>query len=43
ATAEGHLNAVIRAFNYGNSYLLIVTETYRDVRLVGAPPSGIGK
>lgn len=30
-------------FNYGNAYFLIVTETFKDVRLVGAPPSSIGK
>jgi hypothetical protein len=35
--------ARIRPFNYGNSYFLIVTETFEDVRLVGAPPSSIGK
>jgi hypothetical protein len=34
---------VVRPFNYGNAYYLIVTETFRDVRLVGAPPSSIGK
>ncbi|HRH70491.1 MAG TPA: S46 family peptidase [Flavobacteriales bacterium] len=38
-----HYEAVVRPFNYGNSYFLIVTETFRDVRLVGAPPSSIGK
>lgn len=38
-----HYKAVVRPFNYGNSYYLIVTETFRDVRLVGAPPSSIGK
>ncbi|MBK6475385.1 MAG: S46 family peptidase [Flavobacteriales bacterium] len=38
-----HYQAVVRPFNYGNSYYLIVTETYRDIRLVGAPPSAIGK
>lgn len=27
----------------GNQYLLFVTETYRDIRLVGAPPTSIGK
>ncbi len=43
ATAGNHYNAVVRPFNYGNSYFLIVTETFRDVRLVGAPPSAIGK
>lgn len=36
-------NAFIRPFNYGNSYFMIVTKTYDDVRLVGAPPSSIGK
>ncbi len=33
----------LRAFDYGNQYVLIATETYLDVRLVGAPPSSIGK
>ena len=37
------LSAVVRAFNYGNQYFLIVTKTFSDVRLVGAPPSEIGK
>jgi len=37
-----HYNAAVRPFNYGNSFFLIVTETFRDVRLVGAPPSSIG-
>jgi hypothetical protein len=43
ATQGTHYAAVVRPFNYGNSYYLIVTETFRDVRLVGAPPDGIGK
>ncbi len=33
----------IRAFNYGNQYFAIVTKSYNDVRLVGAPPTSIGK
>jgi hypothetical protein len=33
----------IRNFFDGNQYLLFVTETYKDIRLVGAPPSSIGK
>lgn len=33
----------IRTFYEGNQYMLFVTETFRDVRLVGAPPSSIGK
>ncbi len=43
ATDGTHYNASVKPFNYGNSYFLIVTETFNDVRLVGAPPSGIGK
>jgi len=35
-------NAVIRPFYYGNQYILIVSQTFRDVRLVGAPPETIG-
>ncbi len=42
ATAGGGYNAVVRPFNYGNSWFLIVSQTFRDVRLVGAPPGGIG-
>ncbi|MDI9308702.1 MAG: S46 family peptidase [Limnohabitans sp.] len=33
----------IKTFYDGNQYLLFVTETFKDVRLVGAPPSSIGK
>ncbi|MEN2718670.1 S46 family peptidase [Capnocytophaga sputigena] len=33
----------IRAFYEGNQYILFVVETFKDVRLVGAPPSSIGK
>jgi hypothetical protein len=33
----------IKTFFDGNQYLLFVTETFKDVRLVGAPPSSIGK
>jgi len=33
----------IRTFFDGNQYLLFLTESYKDVRLVGAPPSSIGK
>lgn len=40
---EKGYSAFIRPFNYGNSYFIIVTKTFDDVRLVGAPPSSIGK
>lgn len=33
----------IRTFYEGNQYMLFVTETFKDIRLVGAPPSAIGK
>lgn len=33
----------VRTFYDGNQYLLFVIESYKDVRLVGAPPSSIGK
>jgi len=33
----------IKTFYDGNQYLLFVTETYKDIRFVGAPPSSIGK
>jgi hypothetical protein len=36
-------NAFIRAFYNGNQFYLIYTETFRDIRLVGAPPYSIGK
>jgi len=35
--------ATVRPFYMGNQYFLFVNETFRDVRLVGAPPSAIGK
>ncbi|MDO5608959.1 MAG: S46 family peptidase [Capnocytophaga sp.] len=33
----------IRTFYDGNQYMLFVVEVFKDVRLVGAPPSSIGK
>lgn len=35
--------ARVRPFYYGNQYYLFITQTFNDVRLVGAPPSNIGK
>lgn len=34
---------LIRPFYEGNKYYMFITVTYKDVRLVGAPPSSIGK
>ena len=39
---EAYQSALIKPFFEGNQYFLFVTETYNDVRLVGAPPSSIG-
>ena len=35
--------ATVEAMFYGNQYMLFVYEEYKDIRLVGAPPSAIGK
>lgn len=35
--------AKTRSFYYGNQYYLFITEVFKDIRLVGAPPSGIGQ
>ena len=44
ATKEGKgLRATVEALYYGNQYFLFVYREYSDVRLVGAPPSSIGK
>ena len=42
--AEGNgLRATVEALYYGNQYFLFLYREYNDVRLVGAPPSSIGK
>ncbi len=43
AISGTHYDAFIRPFFYGNEYYLFVVETFKDVRMVGAPPSSIGK
>ena len=44
ATVQGtHFEARIRPFYYGNQYYMFVNEVFKDVRLVGAPPTSIGK
>ena len=37
------MRAEIQSIYYGNQHVLYVYRTYRDVRLVGTPPSSIGK
>ncbi len=42
--AEGtHYRTTVSSFYGGNYFYLLVYERYNDVRLVGAPPSSIGK
>ncbi len=44
AVKEGiGLRATVEALYYGNQYFLFLYRQYEDVRLVGAPPSSIGK
>ncbi|MCX7743026.1 MAG: S46 family peptidase [Flavobacteriales bacterium] len=38
-----HYEASVKPFYYGNEYYLFITETFKDIRLVGTPPSFIGK
>jgi len=43
ATDGTHFKASVRPFYNGNQFYLFVQETFKDVRMVGAPPSSIGK
>jgi hypothetical protein len=43
ATEGNGYSAFVRPFYMGRQYFLFVNETFRDIRLVGAPPSAIGK
>ena len=40
---EKGIRATVEALYYGNQYFLFVYREYSDIRLVGAPPSSIGK
>jgi hypothetical protein len=43
ASEGGKYEVSVKSFYGGNEYYLFVFKTYKDVRLVGAPPSSIGK
>ena len=43
AKQEGKFTASVKPLFYGNQYFLYVYKVYKDIRLVGAPPSAIGK
>ena len=42
-TEENHYDAKVKSFFGGNDFYVLTYETFTDVRLVGAPPSSIGK
>ena len=43
ATGDTHYEARVQALYNENRYYLFVYETFRDIRLVGAPPQSMGK
>ena len=43
ASDEGRYSTSVESLYYGNQYFLFVYEKFTDIRLVGAPPSAIGK
>jgi len=43
AAKEDWQDLKVKSMFDGNQYLLFVTETFKDIRLVGAPPTSIGK
>jgi hypothetical protein len=43
ASEDGKYDTVVKSFYDGSEYYLFVYQTFKDVRLVGAPPSSIGK
>ncbi len=43
ATEDGKYLAVVKSIFGGNDYYLYVYQVFKDIRLVGAPPSAIGK
>ncbi len=40
---DSKYKASIKPFFKGNAYYMMITEVFKDIRLVGAPPSNIGK
>ena len=43
AIKDTHYGANVKSMYNGNRFYLFVYETFKDIRLVGAPPSAIGK
>ncbi|MBS4061365.1 MAG: S46 family peptidase [Bacteroidetes bacterium] len=43
AAKESGLDVMVRPFYHGNEYYMFYNRIFKDIRLVGAPPSNIGK
>jgi len=43
ATEGTHYRGMVRSYFGGNQFFLLIYEVFTDVRMVGAPPSSIGK
>ncbi|MFD1315864.1 S46 family peptidase [Namhaeicola litoreus] len=43
ANKEEWQEAMVKPMYKGNQYMLFITEKFKDIRMVGAPPSSIGK
>ena len=43
AKGNTHYETYVRSFFNSNKYYLFVVETFKDIRLVGAPPQALGK
>ncbi len=43
ASNDGAYEVQVKPMFHGNEYLLFVYEIFKDIRLVGAPPSSVGK
>lgn len=43
AKGDTHYETYVRSFFESNKYYLFVVETFKDIRLVGAPPQALGK
>ncbi len=42
-TKNTHYGGFVKSYYYNNRFFLFITEEFTDVRLVGTPPSSIGK
>ncbi|MCF6332130.1 MAG: S46 family peptidase [Draconibacterium sp.] len=43
AKGDTHYETYVRSFFNSNKYYLFILETFKDIRLVGAPPQALGK